>query len=381
MVGRGTFTIVRVRGIPVRVHWTLLVLIPYLALALAYEFPSIAQTAGVRPADVQLPRIAWGILLAIGLFVSVVLHELAHSVVAIWRGGRVKEIVLMVVGGVSVIESMPKRRWEEGLVAAVGPLLSLLLGGVLFAGYAASQTADARFGLFYLAETNLVLGVFNLLPAFPMDGGRIFRALLASWLGAARATEISARVGKGLAALLGLLGIVAGSMLTVLVALFLYTGADTEARAQRLRDALAGLRMADLMMQNPLSLPASVSLADAAALMLAAGRGEAVAVDEDGHALGVVRVADLARVTARGPASVGWLGDRLRARVAFITPDTLVDAALAEHPTADVFVALNPHVAGLLNRATVETAVALLMLERRLAGRTPVMAPPRTRQA
>src|SRR5262249_6079333 len=176
MFRRGIFTIARVRGIPVRVHWTLLVLIPYLAVVLAYQFPLIARTAGVKPADVVLPRLAWGILLAIGLFVSVVLHELAHSVVAIRLGSRVKEIILMIVGGVSVIETMPKQRWGQGLVAAVGPLLSIVLGGLLSLGYAVapSRAGDARFGLFYMAQTNLILGAFNLLPAFPLDGGRIF---------------------------------------------------------------------------------------------------------------------------------------------------------------------------------------------------------------
>jgi Zn-dependent protease len=382
MFGRGTFTIARVRGIPVRVHWSLLIVIPYLALILTYQFPVIARTARVDPGAVAVPRFVWGILLSAGLFLSVLLHELAHSVVAIWRGSRVKEIILMAVGGVSVIETMPRKRWEQGLVAAVGPLLSLLLGGLLYLAYwvTPAGAADVRFGVFYLAQTNLILGLFNLLPAFPLDGGRIFRALLAGWLGAARATVVSARIGKGLAAGLIVLGLFGGSFLTMLVGLFLYLGAEGEARAQVLRDALSGVRVRDLMMRDPVVVPASASLADAAALLLAGGRAEAIALDETGEVLGIVRARDLARVTVRGPVSVRGLGERLRAGAAFVSADRFVDDVLERHPEAEVFVVKDPSVVGLLSRQAIDSAVSLLLVERQLGGgATP--APPRPRRA
>ncbi|RKG56998.1 site-2 protease family protein, partial [Corallococcus exercitus] len=137
---------------------------------------------------------AWGLAVAVGLFVSVLLHEMAHTFYALRHGGEVHGITLMIVGGVSELAQVPKRPRDEALMALVGPLTSLglaaLLGAVTW-GVHGLGLFQVQFALFTLAMLNAVLGVFNLLPAFPMDGGRIVRAALTPRLGMVRATKVA----------------------------------------------------------------------------------------------------------------------------------------------------------------------------------------------
>jgi Zn-dependent protease len=198
---RGAITLFHVKGVPIRAHWTLLLVLPYLAVVFSAQFTHMADVAGVRAASLRGPALLWGTLLAIALFASVAVHELAHTLVALARGGKVRDITLMLLGGISHFERVPERPATEALVAAAGPVTSLLVGGILLAILHAvgHGPSDARLGLLYLASLNLVLGLFNLLPAFPMDGGRLLRAALATGMGRARATAIAARVGMALA--------------------------------------------------------------------------------------------------------------------------------------------------------------------------------------
>src|SRR5262249_53472227 len=144
MFNRGSITLFRVRSVPVKAHWTLLLILPYLAFVFAVRFGAVAQKSGVEPKDLLLPPLFWGILIALGLFPSVAIHELAHTWVAIRSGGQVREITLMLLGGVSQIERMPRRPRYEALMAAAGPLTSLLLGGILLWIGRLPLHADAR---------------------------------------------------------------------------------------------------------------------------------------------------------------------------------------------------------------------------------------------
>jgi Zn-dependent protease len=235
----GSLTLFRIRAIPVRAHWTLLLAVPYLALVLSIQFRAVAELAGVPHEQLALPPLIWGLVLALGLFASITLHELAHSFVAIRFGGRVRSITLMLVGGVSQLARIPDRPYHEGLMAAVGPIVSLVLGALLYLAYTASATwpPDLQMALFYLAGMNLTLGVFNLIPAFPMDGGRLLRAALATKLSRSRATQIAAAIGKVCAVALGLLGLWSSNLLLILIAVFVYAGAHAEVERERIRDA------------------------------------------------------------------------------------------------------------------------------------------------
>src|SRR5579883_3193396 len=151
---QGSLTLFYVRGIPIRAHWTLFLIIPYIATVFSVNFAEVANTAGVAANHLTLPPLFWGALLAISLFASIALHELAHSLLAIRYGGRIREITLMLIGGVSQIEQMPRGRRKEALMAAAGPATSLALFVLLMLLYRliAKDYPDLRMGVFYLAH-------------------------------------------------------------------------------------------------------------------------------------------------------------------------------------------------------------------------------------
>lgn len=367
----------RVRSVPVRAHWTLLLVLPYLAAIFAVRFPVVAKMSGARPEDLVLPPLAWGLLVAVGLFASVLFHELAHVAVARRAGGRVREIVLMLLGGVSLIEHMPRRPRLEAMMAAAGPLSSLVLGAVLLLvrGITPAGVADLNMGLFYLGQLNLALGLFNLVPAFPLDGGRVLRALLAGALGAARATRIAAGVGTALAVALGLFAVLNGDLLLLLIALFLVTGAQAEAKAERARELLSQVRVSDVMMTHPPTIRASAPMDSALGLMRTAARLDLVVVRDDDTPLGVLLAADVADFPpeTRRLVLVGELGDRLAARAVVVSAQASAQDALDEASRASapylLAVDRDPQgrsvLVGFLGRGEVENALALRTLEMR----------------
>lgn len=389
MFGDGSVTMFRVRGIPVRAHWTLFLAIPYLALVFSRQFALLARMADVEPGTVTMPPLVWGALVAIGLFASIALHELAHSLVAIRAGGRVRDITLMLLGGVSRIERLPRKPSLEALIAGAGPAMSLALGGLLYLVHGAMThvASDPRMGIFYLAQTNVVLGVFNLLPAFPMDGGRVLRAVLAGRLGSARATAIAANVGKVGAVLLGLIGFWSGNWLLLLIAFFVYSGAGIEAGEEEAREALEGVRVADVMIREPPTVPLEATLAEIPTVMRSVGRLELVVVDERDQAAGVLCATDLADVDPRALETlrVRDLKERAAAHAVAVSATELVVEALdhAEKEGAEYVMVVDhgperPGVIGLLGRAEIQRALVLSSLTRR---RREFTAFPRHREA
>lgn len=219
----------RICGIPLRVHYSLLALFPLFAWHYAAAFGGDARAWW------------WGGALAALLFACVALHEFGHSLAALAMGGRVRDILLLPIGGAARLEHMPQRFWQELLLAAAGPAVSLTLAAVLAwaAGGVGQTWPRAGRALGYLFWINLVLGVFNLLPAFPMDGGRMLRALLTPWLGRLGATRLATRIGQGLAVLLGVMGAYPPFQpVLVAIAFFVYTAAAAEYRQVQLSEAL-----------------------------------------------------------------------------------------------------------------------------------------------
>jgi len=201
-----SYLLTRVMGIPVRVHITLVILLIFAAFHYGI----------------------WGVLYMAGLFASVALHELGHSWVAIRKGCRVREIMLLPIGGVAKMTSIPTKPMDEFLVAIAGPLTSLALSAVFLL---LSGTGFLMMLFASLAGINLMLGLFNLLPSFPMDGGRIFRAFMTPRIGRLKATELAARIGRILAVAGGVFGLFHGNWILVLVAIFIYQAAGAEYRA------------------------------------------------------------------------------------------------------------------------------------------------------
>jgi Zn-dependent protease/CBS domain-containing protein len=374
MFRRGSFTLFRVKGVPICLHWSLFLILPYIAIVFSAYFFDVANVASVASERVLIPPLAWGTLMAIALFASVALHELAHTLVALRAGARVRAITLMLLGGVSEVERLPDRRGVEATMAAAGPAASLVLAGLLFAvqGLLPGDSSDLRLGVFYLARINLVLGVFNLLPAFPMDGGRVLRGLLAGRLGNLRATRLAAGVGQVLAAAMAAFGIWTGSWLLLLIAVFIYVGAGQEARGAELHAALAALRLSDVAVPHPAAVVLAAPLAELPARMRDAGRDALVVTDELHQPLAVVRAADLARFspTERSLLRVRDLRDRIGDASVMVPWNQSAADALdrADDAGVDFVIAIDPaseppSLVGLLDRHDLSRALMLQGLD------------------
>src|SRR5712692_2437655 len=280
----------RIAGIPVQIDFSFLVALPLLAYLFAQQFVAAARLVGMPQERIGGDRYLWGLAVALALFASVLLHELAHSLYARRTGSRVSAITLLLIGGVSQIEDLPRRPRDEALMAFVGPLTSLVIAAILYAAFLAVPRGtglwEVRFGLAFTSYLNLTLGVFNLLPAFPMDGGRVLRALLVKRLGFLRATRTAALVGKGFALLFAAWGAVTANFLLMLIAWFVYVGAQQEAAQVEAKEALGSIRVADLLQPDGPAI-------DARATLLA------LPVLADGSFAGMLSADDIGRL---GPA-------------------------------------------------------------------------------
>jgi Zn-dependent protease len=298
---RGSWPMGHIAGIRVQMHWTFLILIAWVILEYALQ--------GANSVEVAL-----GVALVLLVFGCVVLHELGHALTARRFGIRTRDITLLPIGGVARLERMPDDPRQELLVAVAGPAVNVVIAGALWVLLRGTGSlpalADAtRIGgslLGTLMYVNILLVGFNLLPAFPMDGGRVLRALLAMRLPYARATRIAANAGAGMAVLFGFAGLIMVNPFLLFIALFVYLGAQSEAQQTISRVALEGLTVRDAMMTRFTTLPENATLGQAAEELLA-GAQQDFPVTVDGRLLGILgRSALVVQLRQRGPgATVG----------------------------------------------------------------------------
>ncbi|NHX35278.1 MULTISPECIES: CBS domain-containing protein [Halolamina] len=247
-------------GIPIKLNVTFLLILPLLAYLIGSDVGTLVDQvlnpafgAGIEAAALtggSTPFVL-GAVAAVGLFTCVLLHELGHSVVAMYYGYEIDSITLWLLGGVAQFTEMPEDWKIELQVAIAGPIVSVALGALSYAGFtllAGGGQPVITFVLGYLMLANVVLAAFNMLPGFPMDGGRVLRALLARTRTHARATQLAAEVGKGFALLLALFALFTGLNLYLLaLAFFIYMGAAGEAQQTVLKAAFRGVTVADVM--------------------------------------------------------------------------------------------------------------------------------------
>jgi Zn-dependent protease/CBS domain-containing protein len=243
-------------GIPIRLDLTFLLVLPLFAWLIGNDVASLTGVVNdlfgsaieVGPLTAGSTQWVLGAAAALGLFVCVLLHEFGHSLVAMRYGYEIESITLWLFGGVARFTEMPEEWRQEFTIAVAGPIVSLGLGVVAYAGFLVLPTAldPVKFVVGYLALTNVVLAAFNMLPGFPMDGGRVLRALLARTRPHAQATKIAAEVGKVFAFLLGIFGLFTNLFLIAL-AFFIYIGASSEAQQTVMKAAFEGVTVADVM--------------------------------------------------------------------------------------------------------------------------------------
>lgn len=283
----------RIAGIDIYVHWSF-------ALLLVWIFVShVMAGRGARAATAGTAFIAT-------VFVCVVLHELGHAAVARHFGIRTRDITLYPIGGVSRLDRIPDRPSAELWVALAGPTVNLLIAGLLgilfgFAPASASSLKEALAHESFVSKllfVNVSLAVFNLIPAFPMDGGRVLRAILAMRLDYLRATQYAAMAGQVLAVMFGLLGLFFNPFL-LFIAFFVFVAAQQESHSVLVRSLLAGVPVRQAMVTRFSVLPASASLGQAAEEVVA-NRQKDFPVVEDGRLLGVLTQDELLKGLAEG---------------------------------------------------------------------------------
>ena len=243
-------------GIPIRLDLTFLLVLPLFAWLIGSDVGNLATVlngmfGSAMPVDVLTAgSTQWilGAAAATGLFLCVLLHEFGHSLVAMRYGYHIESITLWLFGGVARFAEMPEDWKQEFTIAVAGPIVSVALGVLSYVAFLAvpGTLPTVQFVLAYLALTNVALAVFNMLPGFPMDGGRVLRALLARRRPHARATRIAAEVGKLFAVVLAIVGLFANLFLVAL-AFFIYIGASSEAQQTVMKAAFQGVTVGDIM--------------------------------------------------------------------------------------------------------------------------------------
>jgi Zn-dependent protease len=302
---KGTVTLLSLSGVPVRIHWTFLIL-------LAWVFGAGAIEGGSwRTGAVSLA-------LVVAIFVCVVAHEFGHILTARAFGIRTRDVTLLPIGGIATLERMPGRPWQELVVALAGPLVNVviavaLLPGLFWAGSLdpsaqIAQPASSPAGfLASVAVINIWLVVFNLIPAFPMDGGRMLRALLAIRTDRVTATRAAVIVGQVLAVAMALVGVFAGLPMLLILSIFIFISAGAEGAATQAQEFLRGLHASDVMVRSFRVLGESDTLATAANELLANSQTD-FPVTRDGTdrspVVGLLTRSDLIRGLAHmGPAA------------------------------------------------------------------------------
>jgi len=285
----------KVAGTVVRIHLTFLLFLAWIFAA------SYAQGGAATAWD----SLAFMVL----LFLCVLLHEFGHIFTARAFGVPTPYVTLLPIGGVAQLERIPEEPGQEFLIAIAGPLVNVvitillvLIGGATFQTGAAAGLDNTQFSLVdRLAAVNLFLALFNLVPAFPMDGGRIFRALLATRFGYVRATEIAAAIGQFVAFALGFIGLLFNPIL-IFIAIFVYLAASSEAHMVALRAASRGVPVSHAMVTHFATLSPEAHLDEAVQTLLQTGQGEFPVVDGAGKPVGVLGRADLIRaIKTLGP--------------------------------------------------------------------------------
>lgn len=307
-----TITMGRVAGTEIKIHLTFFILVAFWAMA-GYQ-------QGGPPGAVA------ACLLLFALFACVLLHEFGHILMAGRFGVRTPDVILLPIGGIARLQRIPDEPKQELLIALAGPAVTLAIVLVLYALLAVGGNPP-RFGeldpdgpfLETLMRVNFYLLVFNLFPAFPMDGGRVLRALLASKMGLLAGTRIAARFGQASAVVAGLYGLSAGEPLLALVSLFVFLGAGAEAAAVETRAAGEGLNVSRMMVTRFQAIPVHATLSDAVELLLSGEQREFPVVDNLGRVEGLLTRDNLIKgISQRGPSST--VGEAMTAQVQSVSP-------------------------------------------------------------
>ncbi len=339
--------IAQVAGIPVYIHWTFWLLV-------AWIIASSLLTTGF-----SWVALGYRLLTVLGLVLSVILHEFGHAWAARLFGIRTRDITMYPFGGIASIEKIPEKPLHELIIAIAGPLVSFLITGtislylILTQASALDQPWDLEFTSFsfqdylgLLAQMNVVLALFNLLPAFPMDGGRVLRAFLAWRLPYTKATQVATSIGQAFAVLFALLGILFNPVL-ILIAFFIWVAASQEKNAVEERTSMESLSAQDAIMLEYPRLAATASIADAIQMLLGSQARSFLILDPMGEPVGTLSREQLIQALHDGHSPQTQITHVMSPRLVYVAPNTPLHEVLQkiqEENVPFVLVRANGHV-------------------------------------
>ncbi len=310
----------RVSGIKVFIHWTFLILVSWIILQNALQ----GQT---------LEQIFWAVIFILAIFACVFLHELGHALAARHYGIQTQDITILPIGGLARLQNLPEDPKQELVVALAGPAVNVVIAACLFIMISIlpfSQenfdvmTIDSRTFLYTLFFANLILALFNLIPAFPMDGGRVLRALLSFRLSWVKATRIAASVGQVLAIFFVVIGLFYNPIL-LLIGFFIFLGAQAEASFSEKRSLMQGFHVYDVIMKDFRTVSVEDELTDAVELLLN-GQSTVFLVLEGDHVAGTLSKNEIIKALSEYGKHVK-IGDVMNRQVETLSYDMPLEKA------------------------------------------------------
>jgi Zn-dependent protease len=364
-----SFRLIRVAGIDLKLHATFFLILIFGAIAWGRPF-------GLNGA-------LFGVLLMALLFACVALHEFGHALMAQRLGIPVREILLLPIGGVAMLSRVPRKARHELLIAAAGPAVNVLIIALLLPTLAtlwaagALRAADLVPGvgepglataLLWLVQANVFLALFNLIPAFPLDGGRILRAFIWMATDHARATRVAAGIGQALALAMGLFALFSFDLMLLLVATFIFLGAGAERGQSEVQSALQGLRAGDAYNRHALTLHPGERVSGAADYILTSYQPD-FAVLEDGQPVGIITRAEVLQALSRDEAgrTVTAVMKPVELRIDVMLPLDEVRQLMSDHNVRVAAVFDGAEYRGLVSLEDLAKAYPLAALRRREA--------------
>ncbi|GAB4239950.1 MAG: site-2 protease family protein [Acidobacteriota bacterium] len=366
-------------GIPVQLDLSFLLVLPLLAWIIGSQLQRFVEAFSVDIDPHTLPG-GWtaygvGLLAALGLFASILIHELGHSLVGRIFHLRIRSITLWVLGGMAQFERIPRHHGVEAVMAIAGPITSLVVGGTaaLVLLWVPAEWPATRFLLTYLSYMNVILAAFNLLPALPLDGGRVLRSLLALRLPYLRATQICATLSRGLALLMGLFGLLVVNVWLILLAFFIYMAVGGEYQYATVTTLLRGIRVADVMTREVHTVPPDMPVEELIQKMFAERFLAYPVVDTGGRPIGFATLQDVRRVRHSGADPAGLtVADIMSREFERVHPDqSALDAfqRILRTPTGRLLVVDDfGQLAGLVSKTDLLRALQVRTLEREWEG-------------
>ncbi|MGM0446491.1 MAG: site-2 protease family protein [Bacillota bacterium] len=367
---KSSIQIGKISDIPIKLHISFIIALPFIAWAVSTNIEMLTGIMNIPYQNIVLPDYFLGLLITIFLFASVALHELGHSFVARSKGQQINSITLMLLGGIAEIKEMTENPDDELKISLIGPMVSLAIGltFILIAQLISSiLIADLRFLILYLGQLNVFLAIFNMLPAFPNDGGRVLRSLIAKRKDFLQATQIAVTVSKVIVFLFGVIGFIYGNFILILIAFFIYMRANQEFQYSMLKDTLSDLRVKDLMSTEVSYISSDLTVKELLEMMLHKSHSGYPVIDE-GKLIGCVTMEDIRNIKS-DKHHEKYVEDIMSTDIKKISPDQDVNKALQillEEDIGRLMVMEEDKLVGIITRTDIFNAFKIKQVEKNL---------------